>query len=97
VALLTWKIFESLRSSRWLLLYAFTTSSDDDDDYDADGQEGSDSGGNSGSQDDSNREGYWTIRNQWGYNWFMSGYAYYVAVGENMCGVLFNDLTQAYF
>jgi C1A family cysteine protease len=74
--------------------YAFTTSSDDN--YDEDEQDGSNSGSdsNDGSQDDSNREGYWIIRNQWGYNWGMSGYAY-VAMGENTCGVL-NDMTQAY-
>jgi hypothetical protein len=75
--------------------YAFTTSSDNDyDEDDQDGSNDSGSGSNSGSQDDSNREGYWIIRNQWGYNWGMSGYAY-VAMGENTCGVL-NDMTQAY-
>jgi C1A family cysteine protease len=73
--------------------YAFTTSSNNDDEDEQDGgNSGSDS--NSGSEDDSNREGYWIIRNQWGYNWGMSGYAY-VAMGENTCGVL-NDMTQAY-
>lgn len=59
------------------------------------GEDGSGSGSSDGgSQDDSNREGYWIIRNQWSSSWGMNGYAY-VAMGENTCGVL-NDMTQVY-
>lgn len=70
----------------------------------ADGSGGGNENGNSGdsgsgsndsgSGDDSDRVGYWIVRNQWSSNWGMSGYAY-VAMGENTCGIL-NDMTQAY-
>jgi cathepsin F len=46
------------------------------------------------SRDDTIREGYWIVRNQWSENWGMNGYAY-VAMGANTCGVL-NDMTQVY-
>ena len=64
--------------------YAYTDGSNNDDENNS----------NSGSQDDSAREGYWIVRNQWGSSWGMNGYAY-VAMGENTCGIL-NDMTQAY-
>lgn len=56
--------------------------------------EGSHSGDGGGSQDDSERVGYWIVRNQWSRYWGYSGYAY-VAMGENTCGIL-NDMIQAY-
>mmetsp|Transcript_8314 Transcript_8314/g.8490 ORF Transcript_8314/g.8490 Transcript_8314/m.8490 type:complete len:97 (+) Transcript_8314:75-365(+) len=60
--------------------------------YDQSGSQGSQS--NSNSQDSGDREGYWIVRNQWSYYWGMNGYAY-VAMGENVCGIL-NDMTQVY-
>ena len=67
--------------------YAFNDGFDGGDD---DGGENS----GSGSGDETQRDGYWIIRNQWGTNWGMNGYIY-VAMGDNVCGVL-NDMTQAY-
>lgn len=69
--------------------YAFTDGSDENEEAENNG-----SGSGSGSQDESKREGYWIVRNQWGNYWGMNGYAY-VAMGENTCGIL-NDMTQAY-
>lgn len=63
--------------------YAFTTDSDNSDEE-----------RKSGSSDDSQREGYWIVKNQWSSYWGMNGYAY-LAMGENTCGVL-NDMTQAF-
>ena len=83
--------------------YAFTTDEDcvDEECGSQDGQgqgsgSGSGSGSNSksGSRDDSQRNGYWIVRNQWGDSWGMNGYAY-VAMGANTCGIL-NDMTIAY-
>jgi C1A family cysteine protease len=73
--------------------YAFTT---DEDCYDENCEnERSGSGSRSKSRDDdSRRSGYWIVRNQWGENWGMNGYAY-VAMGANTCGIL-NDMTIAY-
>jgi cathepsin F len=72
--------------------YAYTDGSNNGDDY----QDNEDSKSNSGdSGDDTQREGYWIVRNQWGSNWGMNGYAY-VAMGSNTCGIL-NDMTQVYF
>jgi len=42
----------------------------------------------------SQREGYFIVRNQWGSNWGMNGYAY-LSLGNNTCGIL-NDMTHAY-
>jgi len=54
----------------------------------------------SGSQssDDSDREGYWIVRNQWSSYWGMNGYAYVAMGGENAntCGFV-NDITQVFF
>jgi len=76
--------------------YAFTDDSNSGNDDNMDGNNGgSGSGSNdSGSRDDSQREGYWIIKNQWSNYWGMSGYAY-LAMGGNTCGVL-NDMTQVY-
>lgn len=77
--------------------YAFTTDSDSDSDCEGEGcaeQQSRSRSRNSRSGDSDNRNGYWIVRNQWGENWGMSGYAY-VAMGENTCGIL-NDMTQAY-
>eukprot|EP00579_Thalassiosira_antarctica_P009558 CAMPEP_0201910366 /NCGR_PEP_ID=MMETSP0903-20130614/1764_1 /ASSEMBLY_ACC=CAM_ASM_000552 /TAXON_ID=420261 /ORGANISM="Thalassiosira antarctica, Strain CCMP982" /LENGTH=1191 /DNA_ID=CAMNT_0048444987 /DNA_START=94 /DNA_END=3669 /DNA_ORIENTATION=- len=80
--------------------YAFTDGSSGGDDGDGsndNGNSGSGSGSNdnkSGSGDDSEREGYWIVKNQWSSYWGMNGYAY-VAMGENTCGIL-NDMTQVY-
>jgi hypothetical protein len=77
--------------------YAFTTDVDcegEDCDNDND-RSGSGSRSKSGSGDSSSREGYWIVRNQWGENWGMKGYAY-VAMGANTCGVL-NDMTIVSF
>lgn len=74
--------------------YAFTDGSNGEDQDEGDEDEHH---SGSGSRDSSSgkREGYWIVRNQWGYwSWGMSGYAY-VAMGENTCGIL-NDMTQAY-
>lgn len=71
--------------------YAYIDSSDEDNGED---EGNSNSHSNSHSRDDSEREGYWIIRNQWSSNWGMNGYAY-VAMGENTCGVL-NDMTIVY-
>lgn len=64
--------------------YAFTDLSDDD-------SNGSDS---HSSDEDSIREGYWIVRNQWSSYWGMNGYIY-IAMGSNTCGVL-NDMTQVF-
>ena len=78
--------------------YAFTTGDEwdeaDGNDYDGNDNSGSGSGSASNDGNDSERQGYWILRNQWGSYWGMNGYAY-LAMGENTCGVL-NDLTQAY-
>jgi hypothetical protein len=76
--------------------YAFTTISDCDGEEGCSGSEddGSESDSGSGSEDDGDREGYWIVRNQWGGNWGMNGYAY-VSMGANTCGIL-NDMTIAY-
>ena len=80
--------------------YDFTTGSSDCNDSNDEGcdsndeNSGSDSGSNSGSGDSNGREGYWIVRNQWGANWGMNGYAY-VSMGTNTCGIL-NDMTIAY-
>jgi len=71
--------------------YAYSDGSDGDEEN---SNSGSGSNDHSGSGDDSNREGYWIVRNQWSSNWGMNGYAY-VAMGANTCGIL-NDMTQAY-
>lgn len=71
--------------------YAFTTGNDDDYYEDDDRSSSSDSHSES---EDTQREGYWIVRNQWSSYWGMSGYAY-VAMGGNTCGVL-NDMTQAF-
>lgn len=77
--------------------YAFTTDEacegEDCNDNNNNNQK-SGSGSKSGSRDSSKREGYWIVRNQWGTNWGMNGYAY-VAMGQNTCGIL-NDMTIAY-
>jgi len=77
--------------------YAFTTASNcnnEDDEGCGSNDEESGSNSNSGSGDSQDREGYWIVRNQWGENWGMNGYAY-VSMGTNTCGVL-NDMTIAY-
>lgn len=80
--------------------YAFTTDEEcEGENCDAEGDNQgsgsrSGSGSKSGSRDDSQRNGYWIVRNQWGENWGMNGYAY-VAMGANTCGIL-NDMTIAY-
>jgi hypothetical protein len=81
--------------------YAFTTDADcDGEDCDGEDQNGhnsgsgSDSKSKSGSRDSGQRRGYWIVRNQWGQNWGLNGYAW-VAMGKNTCGVL-NDMTIAY-
>ncbi|KAG7364502.1 cysteine proteinase [Nitzschia inconspicua] len=79
--------------------YAFTTEIECDGEHcDEDENEGSGSGSRSrsksGSRDESQRKGYWIVKNQWGENWGMNGYAY-VAMGANTCGIL-NDMTIAY-
>jgi len=79
--------------------YAFTTASncnneDDEGCGSNDEESGSNSNSGSGSGDSQDREGYWIVRNQWGENWGMNGYAY-VSMGTNTCGVL-NDMTIAY-
>eukprot|EP00957_Ditylum_brightwellii_P137423 10477581-Ditylum_brightwellii.AAC.1 len=72
--------------------YAYTDVSDGADEEE---NERSGSGSSSqGSRDDSQRQGYWIVRNQWSSYWGMNGYAY-VAMGENTCGIL-NDMTQVY-
>jgi C1A family cysteine protease len=45
-------------------------------------------------QQQQKREGYFIVRNQWGQNWGMNGYAY-LSLGSNTCGIL-NDMTHAY-
>jgi Papain family cysteine protease len=57
-----------------------------------DNQNSRDEGG--GSRDNSKRNGYWIIKNQWSTYWGMNGYAY-VAMGSNTCGIL-NDMVQVY-
>ena len=76
--------------------YAFTDGSDEKEEEENNGNgNGSGSGSNkSGSQDETKRDGYWIVRNQWSNSWGMNGYAY-VAMGENTCGIL-NDMTQAW-
>jgi len=77
--------------------YAFTTDTDCGGEEECDEEEqnsGSGSNSKSGSGDSKEREGYWIVRNQWGENWGMNGYAY-VAMGANTCGIL-NDMTIAY-
>ena len=59
------------------------------------GDQQNSNGNASGSGDESQRTGYWIVRNQWGTSWGMNGYIY-VAMGDNTCGIL-NDMTQAYF
>jgi len=46
------------------------------------------------SNDETIREGYWIVRNQWSSDWGMNGYAY-VEMGGNTCGIL-NDMTQVF-
>jgi hypothetical protein len=67
--------------------YAFATKSGGDD-------EKSRSGSRGGGQEESERVGYWIVRNQWGNYFGMNGYAY-VAMGDNTCGIL-NDMIQVY-
>jgi len=74
--------------------YAFTTSSDCNGEEDCNVSEDDNSGSNSNSDDSGDRDGYWIVRNQWGENWGMNGYAY-VSMGANTCGIL-NDMTIAY-
>ena len=77
--------------------YAFTTGSGcngSEDDCSGDEDDISGSNSRSGSDDSNGREGYWIVRNQWGGNWGMNGYAY-VSMGANTCGIL-NDMTIAY-
>jgi hypothetical protein len=45
-------------------------------------------------QQQQQREGYFIVRNQWGSNWGMNGYAY-LSLGSNTCGIL-NDMTHAF-
>jgi len=73
--------------------YAFT----DDSDHDEDAEERKSGSRDSRDEehDESQRDGYWIVRNQWSSYWGMSGYAY-VAMGYNTCGIL-NDMTQVFF
>ncbi len=57
----------------------------------SDGDEGEDHGDEN---NNSQKEGYWIVRNQWSSYWGMNGYAY-VAMGNNTCGIL-NDMTQVF-
>ncbi|KAL7579844.1 hypothetical protein ACA910_004857 [Epithemia clementina (nom. ined.)] len=72
--------------------YAFHTDSDRGEGENSHSGDNSKSG--SGSSDNSNRVGYWIVRNQWSEYWGMYGYAY-VAMGDNTCGIL-NDMMQVY-
>ncbi|GKY95419.1 hypothetical protein MPSEU_000503400 [Mayamaea pseudoterrestris] len=71
--------------------YAFTTSGGDGNE---DEKKDSGDGGHSNDKGESQRTGYWIIRNQWSTYFGMNGYAY-VAMGENTCGIL-NDMIQVY-
>jgi Papain family cysteine protease len=74
--------------------YAFATAdgSDSEQQKNSHSESGDRNGG--GSKDNSDRIGYWIVRNQWSTYWGMSGFAY-VAMGENTCGIL-NDMIQVY-
>jgi hypothetical protein len=77
--------------------YAFTTGDECNGEVEDCGEEDDKNSGSrskSRSEDSKKREGYWIVRNQWGSNWGMNGYAY-VAMGANTCGIL-NDVTIAY-
>lgn len=69
-----------------LVGYRFTDVSDGDDEEQNSRSHSSD--------DNSSREGYWIVRNQWSSYWGMNGYAY-IAMGSNTCGIL-NDMTQVF-
>lgn len=73
--------------------YAYTDVSDDEEE---EGEEGSKDDGSrdDGKGENSHREGYWIVRNQWSSYWGMNGYAY-IAMGDNTCGIL-NDMTQVF-
>jgi C1A family cysteine protease len=71
--------------------YAFSTADDEENQQQQNSHSGSRDGG---SKDNTERLGYWIVRNQWSSYWGMSGYAY-VAMGENTCGIL-NDMIQVY-
>jgi C1A family cysteine protease len=65
--------------------YAFTSGGGDKED---------EGGHSKDNQEESQRTGYWIIRNQWSTYFGMKGYAY-VAMGDNTCGIL-NDMIQVY-
>jgi hypothetical protein len=72
--------------------YAFLDESNTNADFDNAENRHSGGGGSKDNRDDSKRQGYWIVRNQWSTAWGYSGYAY-VAMGENTCGIL-NDMIQ---
>jgi cathepsin F len=69
--------------------YAFATAGDSEEQ-----QNSRSNSRDGGSRDNSDRIGYWIVRNQWSTYWGMNGFAY-VAMGENTCGIL-NDMIQVY-